>query len=308
MRLPSDALRVLAVFVIFAATGQQRSPHRGFHEIPPFHLPAGVVVEHNLIYARYGMRSLHLDLYHPSTGRGPFPGVVFIHGGGWVGGPLIQFRRQAAFLASQGFVAATIEYRLSKETKYPAPIYDCKAAVRWMRASRMKYRIDGNKIAAAGGSAGAHLAAMLGTTNGIQRFEGRGGHSQYSSSVQAVVAFNGIYDLVALFEKPGTVSLYRDLSMFLGGALQQVPELYVDASPIAHVCSNSPPFLLLHGTGDTTVPYQQALEMQMALRGAGVRADLYSAKGANHGFFNYPPYYQPALERMVEFLHGVFRE
>jgi dipeptidyl aminopeptidase/acylaminoacyl peptidase len=121
-----------------------------------------------------------------------------------------------------------------------------------------------------------------------------------------VVAFNGVYDFVALVEKPGGAAVENVLATFLGGKLPEAPELYVEASPVAHVSRESPPFLLLHGTGDTTVPYVQVLEMQEALKGAGVRADLYSQPGARHGFFNSAPYYQPTLERMEEFLHSVF--
>jgi pectinesterase len=310
MRFFSSSFRAFCSFAFFAAAlaaPQTTSPpSAAFPEVPPFHLPSGVAVEHDVIYARYGTRELHVDFYHPAEGQGLFPGVVFMHGGGWSGGTPMQFRREAAYLASRGFAAATIEYRLSTEAKYPAAIYDGKAAVRWMRENAKKYSIDSEKIAAVGGSAGGHLAAMLGTTNGIQRFEGGGGHANYSSSVQAVVAFNGVYDLVTSLEKPGKSSPELLLSRFLGGRLEEVPEQYVDASPVAHVCKDSAPFLLLHGTGDTVVRYQQALEMREALEGVGVRAELYTAKDANHGFFNSPPYYQPTLERMAQFLRSVF--
>ncbi|MGH9398641.1 MAG: alpha/beta hydrolase fold domain-containing protein [Terriglobia bacterium] len=313
MRLSSACARVGIVLLLFASVlssyQQSSKRHHGFREVPPFHLPTGVKAEQNLIYAQYGKRVLHLDLYHPADGKGPFPGVVFIHGGGWVGGPLIQFRRQAAYMASRGFVAETIEYRLAPEAPYPAAIYDCKAAVRWMRANAKQFKIDPHKIAAAGGSAGGHLAAMLGVTDGIRSFEGHGGNPTFSSRVQAVVSFNGIYDFVSIVERSsGGAPIDRMAERFLGGPLQQIPEVYVAASPISHVCKDSAPFLLLHGTADTTSPYRQALEMQQALESVGVRADLFTAKGANHGFFNRPPYYQPALERTVQFLHSVFVE
>jgi acetyl esterase/lipase len=283
---------------------QMEAQHR---ENPPFNLPSNVKVEHHLVYAHYDGRKLHLDIYHPAKGDGPFPGVVFIHGGGWVGGSALQFRRQAAYLASKGFVASTIEYRLSGEAPYPAAVYDCKAAVRWMRANAGKYGINPKQIAVAGGSAGGHLAALLGTTNGISAFEGKGGNPGFSSRVQAVVAFNGIYDFVRLTGKsPSQRPTEQVVLKFLGGPLQKVPEIYVEASPVAHVSSGDPPFLLLHGTADTTVPYGHALEMQKALERAGVKVELYSARGANHGFFNSPPYYKPTLARMAKFLRSVF--
>ena len=276
-------------------------------EDPPFKLPVGVSVEADLVYARYGSRELKLDLYHPSTGAGPFPGIVFIHGGGWSAGAKNAFRRQAAHLATQGFVSVTIDYRLSHEAPYPAALYDCKAAVRWLRANAAHYRVNPDQIAASGGSAGGHLAALLGTSGDARTLEGNGGNPASSSHVQAVVAFNGVFDFVSLWprtQQPQAV--HNAVIPFLGGPLDKVPEVWVEASPVAHVSKTSPPFLILHGTGDTTVPYQQALEMQKALQAVGVRAELYTAEGAEHGFFNRPPYYEPTLLRMEQFLRSVF--
>jgi dipeptidyl aminopeptidase/acylaminoacyl peptidase len=98
----------------------------------------------------------------------------------------------------------------------------------------------------------------------------------------------------------------QNMTSFLGGTLNQVPELYVEASPVAHVSATSAPFLILHGTGDTSVPYTQALEMQKALQSVGVTAELFSANGANHGFFQQPKYYEPTVQRMEQFLRSVF--
>jgi acetyl esterase/lipase len=276
-------------------------------EVPPFKLPAGVTIDHDLVYARYGSRELKLDLYRPESGAGPFPGIVFIHGGGWRAGTRTQFRRQAAYLATKGFVSVSIDYRFSEEAAYPAALYDSKAAVRWIRANAARYKVNPDKIAASGGSAGGHLAALLGTTGDVRTLEGNGGNPGFSSRVQAVVAFNGVYDFVSLSQEALKRQQIENVVFpFLGGSINKVPEVWVQASPVAHVSRNSPPFLILHGTGDTTVPYQQALEMQRDLRSVGVRAELYSAKGANHGFFNRPPFYEPTLQRMERFLRSVF--
>ncbi len=276
-------------------------------EDPPFKLPPGVSAESNVVYARYGSRELQLDLYSPSSGAGPFPGVIFIHGGGWSAGNRNAFRRQAAYLASHGFVCATIEYRLSKEAPYPAAMYDCKASVRWMRANAAHNRLNPDEIAASGGSAGGHLAAMLGTTGDVRSLEGDGGNARFSSRVQAVVAFNGVFDFVSLWSRTKQPQAVRDAVLpFLGGALDQIPEVWLEASPVAHAGIGCPPFLLLHGTADKTAPYQQSLEMQKALQDVGVRAELYAAQGADHGFFNRPPYFEPTLLRMEQFLRSIF--
>jgi acetyl esterase/lipase len=218
-----------------------------------------------------------------------------------------MFRRQAAYLASVGFVSVSIEYRFSSEATYPAALYDCKAAVRWMRANADRYKVNPDKIAAAGGSSGGHLAAMLGTTADVRTLGGDGGNPGFSSRVQAVVAFNGLFDFVSLAsESPGVLDPKSPVFQFLGGALDKVPQIWMEASPVAHISGNSPPFLILHGRADTIVPFEQALEMEKTLHAVGVRADLYSGEGGKHGFFNAPPFYEPTLQRMEQFLRSVF--
>lgn len=278
-------------------------------QLPGFEVPAGVTVVRDLTYAKYGSREMKLDLYHPSSPMGVSPGVVFIHGGAWTIGNKSGFRRQAAYLAAKGYVCVSIDYRLSQEAPYPAALYDSKAAVRWMRANAAKYNIDPDRIAAVGGSSGGQLAALLGTTADVRTMEGDGGDAQSSSRVQAVVAFNPLTDFVSMLPRTQSPkAATQAIVPFLGGTIAEVPEIYVSASPVAHVSATSAPFLFLHGTGDTTMPYGQSLEMIDALHSVGVRAELYSAKDANHGFFNFPPYYQPSTERMEQFLDSVFRK
>jgi len=273
-----------------------------------FVVPAGVVAERDLVYARYGDHEESLDLFRPASGTGPYPGVVFIHGGAWSAGNKTAFQRQAAYLAANGYVCVSINYRLSQEVRFPAALFDAKAAVRWMRANAATYRVDPKRIAAVGGSSGGQLAALLGTTADVKTLEGDGGNQQFSSRVQAVVAFNPLTDFVSALEKtqnPEAVS--KAIDAFLGGQLETIPEVYMEASPVAHVSTTSPPFLFLHGTADTTLPFSQSTEMQEALLAVGVRAELYRAEGANHGFFNTPPFYEPALKRMQQFLDGILK-
>ena len=253
-------------------------------EQPPFRLPDGVRVEQNLVYSSPGGRDLHLDLFLPTEGREPFPAVVYIHGGGWKGGNKNAFRRQAAHMATKGFAGACIEYRLSGEAKYPAALQDSKAAVGWMRANAAKYRIDPQRIGAAGGSAGGHLVALLGVTG----------------DVKAVAAFNPAVDLVS-FGKRAPAGASNSVVEFLGATYAQKPELWAEATPLTHVDKNSAVFLFLHGNADTTVPYQQSLDMLNKLKAAGVEAELFTAEGAAHGFFNRPPWFEPTLKRMEEF-------
>jgi acetyl esterase/lipase len=281
------------LFAWIAAAQQQQSP--------PFSPPDNVEINRDVVYSTPAGRELHLDLFLPKSGAGPFPAVVYIHGGGWSGGNKSAFQRQAAYMASKGFVGACIQYRLSGEATYPAAVHDSKAAVRWLRANAAKYRIDPDRIGAAGGSAGGHLVAFLGATGDVKPFEGGGGNPGFSTKVRAVAAFNPVTDMTfaGAIEKAGGAE--NAVSRFLGVSYAEHPEIYAQASPITHVSRNSAAFLFLHGTADTTVPYSQSAEMMKKLKEAGVHADIFSAEGAKHGFFNTPPWYEPALKKMEEF-------
>jgi acetyl esterase/lipase len=253
---------------------------------PPLQIPDSVAVERDLVYARHGSREMHLDLYLPKANTGPRPAVVYIHGGGWKNGNKAAFSRQAAHMAAKGMVGACIEYRLSGEAKWPAAIDDSEAAVRWLRDNAAKYNIDTARLGAAGGSAGGHLVALLGT---------RGAH------VKAVAAFNPAVDLVS-FGKQAPGNAQNSVAEFLGASYKDKPELWAEATPITHVKKNSAAFLFLHGNQDTTVPIKQSEDMLAKLRKAGVPAELFTAEGAAHGFFNRPPWFEPTLKAMEAFL------
>jgi acetyl esterase/lipase len=244
---------------------QQPAPQASQRQDPPFILPDSVELRRDIVYARYGAREVKLDLYLPKTGGGPFPAIVYIHGGGWRNGSKSAFSRQAAHMATKGFAGACIEYRLSGEAKFPAALHDSKAAVRWVRANAKKLNIDPDRIGAAGGSAGGHLAALLGTTAHIRDFEGDGGNAGVSSQVQAVAAFNPAVDLVS-FGKGDPGNAQNSVFAFLGATYADKPELWASATPTTHVSAKSAPTLFLHGTADTTVPYQQSIDMGAALK------------------------------------------
>jgi acetyl esterase/lipase len=267
-------------------------------EKPPFHLPDTVDLQQDIVYARYGERALHLDLYLPKQGSA-LPAVVWVHGGGWSGGDKNRFRRQAALMAAHGFAAACIEYRLSGEATFPAAIYDVKASVRWLRANAKQYRINPDKIGAAGGSAGAHLVALLGVTPNVAEFEGPGGNPGVSSRVQAVVAIYPPTDLIPAGKKNPTAQ--NGITRFLGATYAENPSLWAKASPVTYVSKDAPPFFFLHGDDDKLVDYHQSLEMADKLKAAGASAEVFIAKGAGHGFANGPEWFQQTLDRIEAF-------
>lgn len=239
-------------------------------------------VEEDIVFGKGGTTELKLDLAMPKDGEGPFPAIVCLHGGGWVHGDRKQLRKSIEALARRGYVAISPDYRLAPRDCFPAPIEDCKAAVRWLRANAGTYSIEKRRIGVVGFSAGAHLACLLGVTGKDDGLEGKGGNAEESSAVQAVVSFFGPTDLTRpVFDKEVQT---KNLIPLLGGTLSKKPDAYRKASPISYASKNAPPFLFLHGTEDRLVPIQQSRHLADKLREAGVSATLVPVEGEGHGW------------------------
>jgi len=246
--------------------------------------PEDAKVHRDLVYAKTPEKDLLVDLYIPGSARAPFPVVLYVHGGGWSGGS--KEKPPAMRFVSYGYAVASISYRLSQEAKFPAQIYDCKAAVRWLRANAKQYSLDPDRIAAWGGSAGGHLVALLGTSGGVKELEGNLGNPGYSSRVMAVVDFFGPTDFFKLSvtsankegDAPGAVE------RLIGGPLEANRERVQQSNPIAFVSKDDPPFLILHGDKDDLVPPAQSVMLYDALKAAGVDAAYHLIKGRTHGF------------------------
>jgi acetyl esterase/lipase len=258
-----------------------------------------ILVQQDLVYGTGGGRELKLTLISPKQGKGPFPAVVFVHGGGWRAGSPYHFSRQARILAENGYIGACIEYRLSAEAAFPAAIEDVKCAVRWLRAHAAQYGVNEKKIAVSGGSAGGHLSLLAGTSGGVNELEGSGGWSGYSSRVQLVVAFNPACKFAGKTMQP--------FVQFIGVPYVENPELYWRAEPASYIDSSDPPMLLLHATGDKTIPYAESVEFVSLLRTAGVNAELYTDEGPGHGWFNDEPYFTPTSRALADFLDKYFK-
>jgi acetyl esterase/lipase len=245
-------------------------------------VPPNVLLEREVLFATAGDTPLRLDLAMPNGKEGPFPAIVCIHGGGWVGGDRRQMAMTIGVLAARGYVAVSPDYRLAPGGRFPAAVEDCKAAVRWLRAHARAYKVDPNRIGVMGLSAGAHLACMLGVTDKADGMEGTGGNPEESSRVQAVVSFFGPTDLTRPdFRKDAQE---ENLVPLLGGTLAEKPEAYRRASPIRYVTEKAPPFLFLHGSEDRVVPLEQSRAMVARLRQAGVTARLEVVEGEGHGW------------------------
>lgn len=245
-------------------------------------VPESVEFMSGIEYSSPGGESLQLDLAKPKDGDGPFPTVMCIHGGGFRAGTREGYDSLCVRLAEQGYVAATITYRLAPKHQFPAAIYDCKAALRFLRANAAKYKIDPERIGVTGGSAGGHLAQFVGLTGGLPQFEGEGGNPEQSTTVKCVVNVYGPSDFTQSYGK--SVDAHVVLPMWLGGNLQEARKRHIEASPLYWVTPAAAPTLVIHGTHDQYVAYEQGVWMVEKLLAANVEAVLFTLPNAGHGF------------------------
>ncbi len=249
------------------------------------------VIEENVTFGSADGTPLMLDIARPA-GAGPFPVIVFIHGGGWYLGNRRGCRSQIEAAAERGFVGVAVSYRLmtfnederettTATTPFPAQVHDVKAAVRWLRANAEQYHLDPQRIGATGRSAGGHLSLMLGLTDADSGLEGDNGSPGYSSRVQAVVNVFGPTEMVSCYETSSAPWIFR---LFTGGTPETAAETCAAASPVTYASADDPPVLTLHGDLDRTVPVQQARVLDERLRSAGASHTLIVFEGQRHGF------------------------
>ena len=266
---------------------------------PAIPRPSEIASYKNLQFAYEG-RPLLLDLYVPKSAN-PVPLAILIHGGGWAAGSKEECPggpEAVEALTSEGVAVACIDYRLSTEAKFPAQMEDVKTAIRWLRSNSAEYGLDSGRFGAWGISAGAHLAALAGTSGD----EFRGEPENVSSELQAVVDWYGPTDFMgsigmgpppniternrtaAEIEQEVIINEEWAATYLIGGPLAQNVEKVRQANPIAYVTPDDPPFLIFHGTADGTVPVNQSRALYAALREAGVEATYVEVEGAGHGF------------------------
>ena len=301
--------------------------------------PGGVTALFDITYANLrGFRPLTLDLYQPSPRGMAMPLVVFVHGGGWNGGDtrhaagFADFPAELARLAAQGYVVASVNYRLSGEARFPAAVQDVKFAIRWLRGQARELNVDITRVALWGEGAGGQLAALAGVTCGVAPFEPEANKTQAdlpSVCVQAVIDWYGATDLQNLaadnmgqpeaagfkpvpseFQPPPA----SDAGSFLGCEPALCPPMAARlASPLAFVSANSPPFLIQHGEADKAISPKQSQKLHEALRKAGVPAELITYPNVGQNFARPDANGVPdaaaqraAMEKLASFLSATF--
>jgi acetyl esterase/lipase len=264
-----------------------------------------VSIHADQVYSHAGGVARLADVFLPSSGDFPHPVVIWLHGGGWRFGDRRLAPDLALFARRSGLAVVSIDYRLSDEAKFPAPVEDVKTAVRWVRSVASRFGFDQGNIGLWGSSAGGHLAgcAALSSENEFLSEE----HPGYSSAVQAVCDGYGATNLGRIDELRSSLPRAGNdaESILVGGVLpagdpesfesrligapvKDAPRLVQLADPVHYVHSGSPPFLILHGQADTLIPAEQSRYLFEALRHAGCEATLVLFQNLRHGFFNNP--------------------
>lgn len=247
-------------------------------------LGAGVTtiaaLQADIEYASVAGESLRLDAWVPE-GAGPFPAVILVHGGGWnagdkSGGPskgyIVPMHEP---LARAGFAWFSINYRLAPKHPYPACIEDVETAIRWVKAHATEFHVDPARIALSGESAGGHLVALAAV------------RMTDATRLAAVIPFYGRHDLIGPVMKGD--KLLPNIALLFGRETldDETGARLREASPLNRIKPGLPPFLILHGTADETVPYQQSVALAARLSVSGVPCDFISIKGGRHGMVNW---------------------
>ena len=275
-------------------------------------LPESLTVNYGVTYktipvSPYGKRDLHLDLFRPKK-AGQYPVLLLIHGGGWRSGNRTMENQLAQQVASHGYVTATVEHRLSPEAIYPAAVYDIKAAIRFLRSRSTQFSIDPNRFAISGTSAGGQLAALVGMTGEVSKFDGDVASPKVSAKIQAIIDIDGVLD----FKDPNESGKDEDPlklsagAYWFGATFKQAPEKWIEASPIVYAGKNSPPILFInsalprfHAGRDSVISI---------LNRHGIYSEVHTIENTPHPFWLFHPWFEPTIGYMVAFLDKMFKQ
>jgi len=254
-----------------------------------------------------------LDIYLPEVGDPPYPVILQIHGGAFMGGDKSDLQVMPALKGlERGYAVVAVNYRLSLEAKFPALVLDVKAAVRWVRANARRYQLDPGRIAAWGNSSGGYLASMLGVSAGVPELEDLRMGTQYqSSNVQAVVDWYGPTNFLKMDEQLAEIGLlapqgmrhndpYSPEALLLGRRITRMVVRVAAANPETYINEHAAPFFIQHGTRDAVVPVQQSIDLAEKLAKAvgrqKVRLELLEGAGHADPRFQSPENVQQVLD------------
>ena len=253
-----------------------------------------ILIQKDIVYGNAGGVDLQFDLAQPIKGVGPFPAILFFHGGGWQAGDKSHGHHWIRTFADSGFVGVTVRYRFAPTFKWPSQVEDVKAAIRYIRANAASYNVDPDRIGVMGESAGGYLALMAGMTDSDDGMEGDGGSPEFSSRVQAVASYFSVSDFTLPRSKlsaevEAEVRQYYNKSLtdvladFMG-SYDPDDSLLTKMSVLSYIDSDDPPVQIFQGDADPFIAVEQALRLDAALEKAHVSHELVLVPGAGHGW------------------------
>jgi acetyl esterase/lipase len=293
-------------FTTYSAYINTKKDFPGIKIVNEFHF-ASVKEKKNIVYCTISNRVLKLDVFYPEKEiKKGNAAIIIIHGGGWRTGNRTQHYPLAQKLASLGYTCFTPEYRLSTEALYPAAVYDIKASIRWIHETAKEYNVDTSKIAVLGFSAGGELAAFMGATNTINKFEGNNNCLPDASSfVHAVIDIDGI--LAFIHPESGEGDDSKRISAatnWFGYSKDTNPALWNEASPLMHAGKHTPPILFINsGIARMHAGREDYIKK---IKEYNIYFEVKTFEGAPHSFCLFDPWFQPTVTYIDDFLKKVF--
>jgi acetyl esterase len=263
-------------------------------------LAAAATLQSDIEYGKAGDVSLKMDAWVPD-GKGPFPTVIVVHGGGWQNGDKEKnYKPFFEPLTKAGFAWFTVNYRLAPQYHYPAAVDDVVMAIRYIEAHAKEYKVDMKRVAITGESAGGHIVSLIG--------------ARYAQELHlaAVVPFYPVNDFEAIVVGPDkTAGAVKAVSAFLGFTEpdEKARQLMRESSPITYVKKGMPPYLFVHGTTDPLVNFRQSEAMCAKMKQAGSQCEIYPVEGAPHGVVGWEknPAWLGYKQKVPEWLHRTMR-
>ena len=262
---------------------------------------SSVEVIRDMFYVPDGLSEQRLDIYSPTSGDEPFPVLFMIHGGG---GRKEQMAFWGRTFAEKGYAVVSIDHRQWPDHDYPAHVEDAFCALAWVHANAVNYNFDTRNVFAMGHSAGGTLVAMLGVVDDPSRYTKECPHAlPEDERVQGIIPFTGIFDYATAIEQSFRLEEYA--IELLGGGLDEVPEVWAEASAATWVDGSEPPFLLIHGAADSNISPSQSRDFIKLLEGSGVEVELLLIPEAGHEQITGS---EQSLQAVEEFLAQLLRQ